>query len=330
VQETHYDPWGLELTGLGYQYAGVKVNKYLYNGKELIEDNGMQYYDYGARMYDASIGRWSVVDPLAEKFPGLTPYDYVAGSPVNIVDPDGMDWFRHGDTGAVMWRDSSDKEYKNDDGDVYVNIGEYFGVALGESYFFFNQQNASIFHKSEINTFKGFEADRYQQWDPYILGFSKMNGANPNFVKSIMIQETGCCASVWQNDPMTIFHPGDYHPSKGIGSKDDAREMHNEKDPGVQYKNGVLSIYSGIRWLYGPKRAQANDKSLFPAESTSVPQNPLMKDELWRMAWRYNGSPSILPDSGFQRRFVYAERVYQRYSNGAVTHVPTGTAGYVK
>ena len=60
------NPWGLELTGLGYQYGGIKDNKYLYNGKELIEDNGLQYYDYGARMYDPAIGRWGVVDPLAE------------------------------------------------------------------------------------------------------------------------------------------------------------------------------------------------------------------------------------------------------------------------
>jgi hypothetical protein len=37
----------LELTGLGYQNGGVKENKYLYNGKELIEDNGLEYYDYG-------------------------------------------------------------------------------------------------------------------------------------------------------------------------------------------------------------------------------------------------------------------------------------------
>jgi RHS repeat-associated protein len=91
VQETHYDPWGLELTGLGYQYvaSGLKVNKYLYNGKELIEDNGLQYYDYGARMYDASIGRWSVIDPLAEKYQHLTPYAYVGNNAVNAIDPDG-------------------------------------------------------------------------------------------------------------------------------------------------------------------------------------------------------------------------------------------------
>ncbi|OOG76429.1 DUF6443 domain-containing protein [Algoriphagus sp. A40] len=91
VQETHYDPWGLELTGIGYEYAGVKKNKYLYNGKELIEDNGLQYYDYGARMYDPAIGRWAVVDPLAEKARRHSPYNYALNNPLRFIDPDGME-----------------------------------------------------------------------------------------------------------------------------------------------------------------------------------------------------------------------------------------------
>ncbi|MFC5193316.1 RHS repeat-associated core domain-containing protein [Algoriphagus aquatilis] len=91
VQETHYDPWGLELTGIGYEYAGVKKNKYLYNGKELIEDAGLQYYDYGARMYDPVIGRWGVVDPLAD-YPNQidkSPYAYGWNNPIRYIDPDG-------------------------------------------------------------------------------------------------------------------------------------------------------------------------------------------------------------------------------------------------
>lgn len=90
MQETHYDPWGLELTGIGFQYGGIKANKYLYNGKELIEDNGLQYYDYGARMYDPVIGRWGVVDPLASYEPGWSPYRFGFNNPIRYVDPSGL------------------------------------------------------------------------------------------------------------------------------------------------------------------------------------------------------------------------------------------------
>jgi RHS repeat-associated protein len=90
VQETDYDPWGLEHFGTKFQAAGVKVNKYLYNGKELIEDNGLQYYDYGARMYDPAIGRWGVVDPLAEQMRKWSPYSFSFNNPLRFVDLDGM------------------------------------------------------------------------------------------------------------------------------------------------------------------------------------------------------------------------------------------------
>jgi RHS repeat-associated protein len=91
VQETHYDPWGVELSGLGYQYGGIKVNPYLYNGKEANGHLGVNLFDYGARMYDAAIGRWFVVDPMAEHELQIdkSPYAYGWNNPIRYIDPDG-------------------------------------------------------------------------------------------------------------------------------------------------------------------------------------------------------------------------------------------------
>ena len=65
------------------------AQKFKYNGKELEESLGLNWHDYGARRYDATLGRWMSVDPLADKYYKFSPYVYVGNSPTIAIDPDG-------------------------------------------------------------------------------------------------------------------------------------------------------------------------------------------------------------------------------------------------
>lgn len=93
LQETHYYPFGMAFGGAWYNDAAASKYKYLYNGKELNEEFGLNLSDYGARWYDAAVGRWWNVDPLADMYSKISNYAYVANNPIRLIDPDGQKIF---------------------------------------------------------------------------------------------------------------------------------------------------------------------------------------------------------------------------------------------
>jgi len=95
IQEDDYDPFGMTLVEQHVERFGVEPNNHLFNGKELQDEFDLNWYDYGARMYDPALGRWHVPDLLTEKYPSLTPYVYAMNNPLTLIDPDGHDVVFH-------------------------------------------------------------------------------------------------------------------------------------------------------------------------------------------------------------------------------------------
>ena len=111
-QETHYYPFGMTMEGEWQDIVNGPENNYLYNGKELNSDFGLDWSDYGARYYDAAIGRWGQVDPMAEVTTGYSPYVYTMNNPIYFNDPTGM-------IAEPPENGTAGQEWNDDSGDYY-------------------------------------------------------------------------------------------------------------------------------------------------------------------------------------------------------------------
>jgi RHS repeat-associated protein len=90
LQENHYYPFGMNMEGAWLNNSATRDSRYQYNSKEMNEDFGLNWSDYGARWYDAAIGKWGQVDPLAEEMKRWSTYNYVFNNPIIMIDPSGL------------------------------------------------------------------------------------------------------------------------------------------------------------------------------------------------------------------------------------------------
>ena len=92
ISEKNYYPFGLTHKGYNNIISGnsnAAADKFGYNGKELNDELGLDWLDYGSRNYDASLGRWMNIDPKADLLEMSSPYVYALNSPLVYIDEDG-------------------------------------------------------------------------------------------------------------------------------------------------------------------------------------------------------------------------------------------------
>ena len=114
-----------------------------FTGKERDSETGFSYF--GARYYDSDLMTgWLSVDPLADKYPSLSPYAYCAWNPVKLVDPDGRemmmndDWYING-KGEIRWFNSTDATYTYE-GEEYTRYGQTASMTNSDGDFVYGDQ----------------------------------------------------------------------------------------------------------------------------------------------------------------------------------------------
>ncbi|MDN5217517.1 fibronectin type III domain-containing protein [Fulvivirgaceae bacterium BMA12] len=89
ISADDYYPFGLAINQNSYQRESAVGQRYKYNGKELQPELGLNWHDYGARMYQADLGRFFNIDRFAEDYYDMTPYHYTLNNPIIFVDVNG-------------------------------------------------------------------------------------------------------------------------------------------------------------------------------------------------------------------------------------------------
>ncbi len=156
IEENNYYPFGLKHKGYNTAINGTH-HKYMFGNKEFDESfQTLNTYDFGARNYDPALGRWMNVDPLASKYYNISPYTYVANSPLIFIDPDGK---------KIVFAKNVTKEFKA----AFVKAIRYLKAHKVDGIFAKLQSRKETFTISETQLGGSFDPKtKTISWDPNV------------------------------------------------------------------------------------------------------------------------------------------------------------------
>ena len=145
-------------------------NRWHFSGKEdqSFLGAGIPLLDFGARMYNPAIARWTAADPLSEKYYGISPYVYCANNAICLVDPTGKDWYSTTDSEGNILYHYNDNIYSQKDLDMAGIKGQYEGIRFkdGNTYYSLFGETVQYLNNKGIPTFEG---QIYERLDNLII-----------------------------------------------------------------------------------------------------------------------------------------------------------------
>ncbi len=250
LEETHYYPFGLTMAGISSKAAGTLTNNFKFGGKELqsnefSDNNGLELYDFHARMYDQQTGHFPNPDPLSEKFSSWSPYVYSYSNPIRFGDPTGMsgtDWVMKDNTWTYNENIKTSEQAKAAGYDDFVENGSTI-------------DNAKIGKDGRVGAvYLGHSATD--------VAYSENNFTNWNEVHGGEYDNQVEAHRAWQSDP-------NYHIGEGKWDKIFRGMAYGSMEARRDYASGGMNMFGG----YGRLAKAATSEQATTALAKYWPEN---------------------------------------------------------
>ena len=128
--------------------SSLFADNYTFSAKEKDVETGLSYF--GSRYYSSDLSIWLSVDPMASKYPSLSPYVYCADNPVKLVDPNGEDWYIP-ENGSSPLYDKNVTQDNLPEGAQYVGkTAHWFGQTESDNQYYYHGDAEGNVTKQDI------------------------------------------------------------------------------------------------------------------------------------------------------------------------------------